>query len=66
MLGNNDKTTNYNYLKHFVLDLDFQNLTGIVSDKEVGKKYNLERGEAFHYICLISSKIQKYITYQKP
>ena len=61
LLGNNDDTANYNYVKHFVLDLDSQNLRGVPSDKEVGKKYNVEWGEPFHYIGPRTSKIPKYI-----
>ena len=61
LLGNNDDTANYNYVKHFVLDLDSQNLRGVLSDKEVGKKYNVEWGEPFHYIGPRTSKISKYI-----
>ncbi len=61
LLGDNDEIANYNYVKHFVLDLDSQYLRGVVSDKEVGKKYGVEWGEAFHYIGPKSSVIQNYI-----
>ena len=60
-LGDSDEIANHNYVKHFMLDLDSQYLRGVVSDKEVGKKYEVEWGEAFHYIGPRSSNIQDYI-----
>ena len=61
MLGDSDEIANHNYVKHFMLDLDSQYLRGVVSDKEVGKKYGVEWGEAFHYIGPRSSNILEYI-----
>lgn len=61
LLGNNDDEANHNYVKHFMLDLDSQNLRGVISDKELGKKYNAEWAEAFHYIGPRSSRIKDFI-----
>lgn len=61
LLGDSDEIANHNYVKHFMLDLDSQYLRGVVSDKEVGKKYGVEWGEAFHYIGPRSSTIPDYI-----
>ena len=61
LLGDSDEIANHNYVKHFMLDLDSQYLRGVVSDKEVGKKYGVEWGEAFHYIGPRSSTINDYI-----
>jgi len=51
LLGNDDKTANYNYIKEFVLDLD----------KKTGQKYGLEWAEAYHYIGPAPSPIDEYI-----
>lgn len=62
LLGNTDAEANRNYIKHFVLDMDSQNLRGIPSDKEVGKAYQLEWAERFHYIGAEVSVLPKYIS----
>ncbi len=62
LLGNSDEEANRNFIKHFVLDMDSQNLRGVPSDKEVGKPYQLEWAERFHYIGAASSTLQKYIS----
>jgi LmbE family N-acetylglucosaminyl deacetylase len=62
LLGNTDAEANRNYIKHFVLDMDSQNLRGIPSDKEVGKAYQLEWAERFHYIGADVSVLPKYIS----
>jgi LmbE family N-acetylglucosaminyl deacetylase len=61
LLGNDDATANFNYVKHFVLDIDSEHLRGVPSDKEIGKRYGLEWAEQFHYIGPIVSKIPDYI-----
>lgn len=61
LLGNSDTEANRNYIKHFVLDMDSKNLRGVPSDKEVGKPYQLEWAERFHYIGPEQSAVQKYI-----
>ena len=61
LLGQSDQAANYNYVKHFMLDRDSQYLRGIVSDREVGKKYGVEWGEAFHYIGPRTRTIDQYI-----
>lgn len=50
ILGNDDDTANFNYVKHFVLDIDSPLQRGVPSDRETGKKYGLEWAEAYHYI----------------
>jgi hypothetical protein len=44
-----------------VLDLDSKNQRGVPSDKEVGKPYQLEWAERFHYIGPEDSAITRYI-----
>ena len=61
ILGESDETANRNYIKHFVLDVDSQRLRGVPSDKEVGKPYQLEWAERFHYIGPTASKLEAYI-----
>jgi LmbE family N-acetylglucosaminyl deacetylase len=61
LLGNTDTEANRNYIKHFVLDMDSQNLRGVPSDKEVGKPYKLEWAERFHYIGASNSTIPGYV-----
>lgn len=61
LLGQSDQAANYNYVKHFMLDRDSQYLRGVVSDREVGKKYGVEWGEAFHYIGPRTRTIDQYI-----
>ncbi len=61
ILGENDESANRNYIKHFVLDMDSQRLRGVPSDREVGKPYQLEWAERFHYIGPRESKLEMYI-----
>jgi LmbE family N-acetylglucosaminyl deacetylase len=51
VLGNDDRTSNFNYIKTFELDLDKKN----------GEKYGLGWAECFHYIGPVSSRIDDYI-----
>src|SRR5690348_3705399 len=49
ILGNDDNTANFNYIKNFVLDIDSKRLRGVPSDKKTGEQYGLEWAERFHY-----------------
>jgi LmbE family N-acetylglucosaminyl deacetylase len=51
ILGNDDQTANFNYVKEFLLD----------HDKINGKKYGLDWAECFHYIGPSPSKLNEYI-----
>jgi LmbE family N-acetylglucosaminyl deacetylase len=62
VLGHTDAEANRNYIKHFVLDMDSQHLRGVPSDKEVGKPYQLEWAERFHYIGASSSALPQYVS----
>ena len=61
LLGDNDSTANFNYVKDFVLDIDSEYMRGVPSDKKVGEKYGLEWAEQFHYIGPAKSEIEEYI-----
>jgi LmbE family N-acetylglucosaminyl deacetylase len=51
LLGDDDQTANFNYIKEFVLDHDRIN----------GEKYGLDFAECFHYIGPTPSKLTDYI-----
>jgi LmbE family N-acetylglucosaminyl deacetylase len=61
LLGDDDDTANRAYIKDIVLDYDSLNQRGILSDKELGRKYGLEWAEAFHYIGPRQSQLDRYI-----
>jgi LmbE family N-acetylglucosaminyl deacetylase len=61
LLGDNDDTANFNYVKEFVLDIDSEYLRGVPSDKKTGEKYGLAWAEQFHYIGPSNSAIDGYI-----
>ena len=51
LLGNDDDTANREYTRQFVLD----------RDAEIGKKFGLAYGEAYHYIGPAPAKVEDYI-----
>jgi LmbE family N-acetylglucosaminyl deacetylase len=51
LLGNDDETANYNYIKEFLLE----------PDRITGRKYGLEYAEAYHYIGPEPSPVVEYI-----
>jgi len=51
ILGDDDQTANFNYIKEFVLD----------HDKINGEKYGLDWAECFHYIGPTPSKLNDFI-----
>ncbi len=61
VLGDDDKTANFNYVKDFVLDIDSEYRRGIPSDKKIGEKYGLAWAEQFHYIGASNSELDGYI-----
>ncbi len=61
LLGNTDAEANRNYIRNFVLDMDSQSLRGVPSDRQVGKPYQVEWGERFHYIGPDTSVWPEYI-----
>lgn len=61
LLGDNDETADFNYIKEFVLDIDSEYLRGVPSDKKTGEKYGLAWAEQFHYIGPAKSEMAKYI-----
>jgi hypothetical protein len=61
LLGDNDETANREYIKNFMLDYDSWCLRGVMSDKELGRKYGVAWAEAFHYIGPRPSRLDGYI-----
>ncbi|MCB0687189.1 MAG: PIG-L family deacetylase [Saprospiraceae bacterium] len=61
LLGNSEEEANKNYIKNVVLDMDSKRLRGVPSDRELGKQFNLEWAEAFHYIGPKPNKFQEYL-----
>src|SRR5207244_283619 len=51
LLGSDDVTANREYTRQFVLD----------RDAEIGKKFGLAYGEAYHYIGPAPAKVEDYI-----
>ncbi len=62
ILGDDDRTADFNYIKHFVLDIESPRLRYSPSDKKIGEKYGLEWAERFHYIGPVHSYQEDYIT----
>lgn len=61
MLGNDDDTANFNYIKQFVMDIDSEYWRGIPSDKKRGEKFGIEWAESFHYIGPPVSRTDSFI-----
>ena len=51
LLGSDDETANREYTRRFVLD----------RDAEIGAKFGLAYGEAYHYIGPAPAKVDEYI-----
>jgi LmbE family N-acetylglucosaminyl deacetylase len=62
VLGNDDNTANFNYVKEFMLDIDSELLRGVPSDKKIGEKYGLGYAERFHYIGPPPARLDEYIS----
>lgn len=64
ILGNDDKMADFNYVKHFVFDIDSRRLNyTAISNRELGKRYGLEWAEWYHYIgSKLPNKMEQYIT----
>jgi LmbE family N-acetylglucosaminyl deacetylase len=61
ILGDDDETANFSYIKEFVMDKDSEYWRGIPSDRSTGEKFGLEWAECFHYIGPSSSNIDSYV-----
>ena len=61
ILGADDDSANRAYIKNIVLDYDSLSQRGVVSDRELGRRYGLEWAEAFHYIGPPQSQLERYI-----
>lgn len=61
ILGDDDETADFNYIKHIMLDLDSERLRLTPSDKQVGEPFGLEWAERYHYRGPVPSKLDDYI-----
>ncbi|MFC4870762.1 PIG-L deacetylase family protein [Negadavirga shengliensis] len=66
ILGNDDDTANFNWVKHFVFDIDAKRLNfGQISNKKLGEEYGLEWAERYHYISDLEDQtpnnMEKYV-----
>lgn len=64
ILGEDEETANFNYIKHVLLDIDSMRLRwGTPSDKKVGEMYGLDWAERIHYVGPASgpSRLEEYI-----
>lgn len=62
VLGADDNSANRAYIKNIVLDYDSLSQRGVLSDRELGRRYGLEWAEAFHYIGPRQSQLERYIS----
>jgi LmbE family N-acetylglucosaminyl deacetylase len=62
VLADDDDTANRAYIKNIVLDYDSPYQRGVLSDRELGRKYGVEWAEAFHYIGPRQSQLERYIS----
>ncbi|HOF19843.1 MAG TPA: PIG-L family deacetylase [Bacteroidales bacterium] len=62
LLGNDDRTADFNYIKNFMLDMYSEQMRGIPSDRELGKYYGLEWAERFRYFGPQKSGLNDYIS----
>jgi LmbE family N-acetylglucosaminyl deacetylase len=61
LLGPDDDSANRAYIKDIVLDYASLSQRGVLSDRELGRRYGLEWAEAFHYIGPGESQLDRYI-----
>ena len=63
ILGDDDNLADFNYIKHFVFDIDARRLNfSNISNRELGEQYGLGWAERFHYINSNSpNKLEQYI-----
>jgi LmbE family N-acetylglucosaminyl deacetylase len=61
VLAGDDDAANRAYIKNIVLDYDSPYQRGVLSDRELGRKYGVEWAEAFHYIGPRQSQLERYI-----
>src|SRR5215470_5219183 len=62
LLGGDDDSANRAYIKNIVLDYVSFSQRGVLSDRELGRRYGLEWAEAFHYIGPRQSQLERYVS----
>jgi LmbE family N-acetylglucosaminyl deacetylase len=61
LLGDDDYTADFNYIKELMLDKYSEVIRGIPSDKKTGEQYGLGWAEKFRYFGRQSSALEDYI-----
>jgi len=65
LLGNDEKTANFNYVKYVVFGMDTERLYTFlptVSNRDLGQQYGLEWAEQYHYITdAVPNRLEQYI-----
>jgi LmbE family N-acetylglucosaminyl deacetylase len=62
LLGNDDKSADFSYVKYLMLDQFSETLRGVPSDKKIGEQYGLEWAERFRYFGPLESNMQDFIS----
>jgi LmbE family N-acetylglucosaminyl deacetylase len=62
ILGNDDYTADFNYIKELMLDKYSEVLRGVPSDRKIGEKYGLEWAEQFRHFGTDSPGLEEYIS----
>jgi len=62
ILGKDDYTADFNYIKELMLDKYSEILRGVPSDRKTGEKYGLEWAEQFRYFGPDSPGLEEYIS----
>ncbi|MEX2574571.1 MAG: PIG-L family deacetylase [Balneolaceae bacterium] len=62
LLGDDDESADFNYIKHFMCDMDSERLRLTPSDRKVGEPFGLDWAERFYYRGPIASKQDDYIS----
>lgn len=61
ILGDDDRTADFNYIKHFMLDKDSEKLRLTPSDRKVGEPFGIDYAERFYYRGPKNSMQDEYI-----
>jgi LmbE family N-acetylglucosaminyl deacetylase len=62
VLGNDDQTADFSYIKNFMLDQYSEIMRGIPSDRKMGEQYGVEWAERFRYFGPAAENLEEYIS----
>jgi LmbE family N-acetylglucosaminyl deacetylase len=61
ILGNDDQTADFNYIKNLMLDQYSEAMRGVPSDKKTGEQFGVEWAERFRYFGPGTQNLEDYI-----